>query len=586
MRLARRLAAVVLAAGLVALATPAADPAKPGAKLTPEQKQKLKELTPEQRQKLKAKLKEKQKGKAAEVAPAVPAPKRVPKKPTAPKLTPRPAADMVAFVDAEITARLAADKVTASPAAADAEFLRRVTLDLTGVIPSAADAKAFLDSTDPDKKVALIDKLLADPAFGRHLADIWQAKLLPRDSDNRFVNREPFADWVAAKFNANTPWDQFTRELLTATGSPDDNPATIFFMANRSADKLADAVGTHFLGLQIGCAQCHNHPFTDWKQTDYWGLAMFFGKVQPRPPSRPNQVKAGATPNPGGVIELAGPSRVKDFFPESTQKVPPKFLGGDAPTLSAGEPYRPVMAEWLTSGESPFFAQAFVNRAWAQLFGRGLAPLDDLDPDNPATHPELFAALTDQFRATGYDVKQLYRTLALTAAYQRTSKPTAGNASDTTFYSHMAVKVLSPEQLHDSLAAVVPMPGADKSDKRPAVGQYRRPGQRDTFVQFFLAGAPVANPAEYEAGIPQALRLMNSRVIGNPKAVGAFLMPGSGMRPERVLNEMYLAVLSRRPTPSEFDKLSAYHADNGGGAAAYADILWALVNSSEFALVR
>ncbi len=581
MRLARRLAAAFLAAGLVVLAAPAADPALPGAKLTPEQKQKLKNLTPEQKQKLRAKFKEKQATEAVD-----PAPKPTAKKPAAPKATPRPAADMVAFVDAQVAARLAADKVTASPAATDAEFLRRVTLDLTGVIPSATDAKAFLDSTAADKKAVLVDKLLADPAFGRHQADIWQAKLLPRDSDNRYVRREPFADWVAGKLNANTPWDQFTRELLTATGSPDDNPATIFFLANRSADKLADAVGTHFLGLQIGCAQCHNHPFTAWKQTDYWGLAMFFGKVQPRPPARPNQVKAGDTPFPGGVTELAGPSRVKDFFPESAKKVPPKFLGGDAPKLTAAEPYRPAMAEWLTGGESPYFAQAFVNRAWAQLFGRGLAPLDDLDPDHPATHPEVFNALTEQFRATGYDVKQLYRTLALTAAYQRTSKPTAGNASDTTLYSHMAVKVLSPEQLYDSLAAIVPMPGADKADKRPAAGPYRRPGQRDQFVQFFLAGASVPNPSEYEAGIPQALRLMNSRVIGNPKAVGAFLMPGSGMRPERVLPEMYLAVLSRRPTPAEVETLSAYHAGHGGGAAAYADVLWALVNSSEFAVVR
>lgn len=605
MRFRRRVGLAVLFAFAGALAVDAADPAKPG-KLTPAQKEKLKDaakagekLTPEQREKLIAKLKdltpeqkqklrEKFKGRTPEKAaePAKPTGPVVPPKPAPPKAVVRPVGDVVQAVDAEIAAKLSAEKVTASPRADDAEFLRRVSLDLTGVIPTADEARAFLDSTDSDKRAKLIDRLLESPRFGQHQADIWTAKLLPRLSDNRFVERQPFTDWVAAEFNKNTPWDKFTTTLLTATGPADSNPAATFFQANRSADKLTDAVGTHFLGVQIACAQCHNHPYTDWKQTDYWGVAAFFEKVTARPPVNPKTALVKDAPKPG-VTELAGRTRMKDFFPESAKQVPPKFLGDSAPALASSEPYRPALAEWLTSGRSPYFAQAFVNRAWAQLFSRGLVdPIDDLDPTHPATHPEAFAALSEQFRATGYDVKRVYRTIALTEAYQRSSKPTAGNESDKALYSHMAVKVLSPEQLFDSLAAVVPMPGQTGPAKATGAAKAnggiipRAAQQRDQFVQFFLAGADMANAAEYEAGIPQALRLMNSKLLGNPKAAQQFV----GSTARETLETMYLATLSRRPTDAEVARVTAYHAENGPTATA--DVLWALINSSEFALVR
>ncbi len=565
--------------------------------LTPAQREKLKaklaeqggKLTPEQREKLKARL-EGKKGAGKPAPAATPAKKPVtPTAPPPPRPKPLPAPEVAKLIDAEIDAKLAADNLKPGPLADDAEFLRRVSLDLVGVIPTADEARAFLDSTDPAKREKLIDALLASPNFGRRQADIWTAKLVPRDTDTKFVPREVFAEWFAKRVNEGATWDKLTAEIVGADGPLEENPATVFFIANRHIDKLTDAVGTHFLGVQIACAQCHKHPYTDWKQDDYWGLAAFFEKVQAKPVSNPNRTtKPGE--RPAGVVEGAGLRGKKDeFFPAGAKHLPPKFLGAEAPTLSATAPYRPALSAWLTTGRTPYFSQAYVNRAWAQLFGRGLVnPVDDLDPDHAATHPKLFEALAGQFYATGFDIKQLYKALALSNAYQRTSKVASAKADEPS-YATMMVKVMSPEQLYDSLAAVVPAtvsvaaPNPKSNNKAlPAADQLRN--RREGFVTFYLAGSETPNAAEYEAGIPQALRLMNSRLIGSPKAVEPYAPKGSS--PAAAVPELVLAALSRRPTSEELGRFTAYYREHGANAAAYADILWALLNSSEFALVR
>ena len=285
-----------------------------------------------------------------------------------------------------------------------------------------------------------------------------------------------------------------------------------------------------------------------------------------------------------GVREGNGPSRTKEFFPESTKKVAPKFLEGAEPKLSASEPHRPALAKWLTSAENPYFAKAMVNRTWAQLFGSGVVnPVDDMHVDNLPSHPELLATLANQFIATGFDVKQLYRTICNSQAYQRTSKPSAGNETDRKLFSHMTVKVLMPEQLFDSLKSITNFTAPAKPGAKLQAALGRGPvTPRDSFVQFFLAGAEHANTTEYEAGIPQALRLMNSRIAGNPAAAKAFVKPGA--KPPEIIEEMYLAVLSRRPTPDEVTKLTDYLKSNT--ATGYPDVLWVLLNSSEFTLVR
>jgi hypothetical protein len=272
------------------------------------------------------------------------------------------------------------------------------------------------------------------------------------------------------------------------------------------------------------------------------------------------------------------------MLPESARTVPAKFLQAEQPSLNKSDPYRPVLAKWLTSPANPFFARSMVNRTWAQLLGRGFVnPIDDMHEGNEPSHPELLDALTADFAASGFDLKHLIRSVCNTKAYQRSSKPTAGNEADEELFSRMAVKVLSPEQLFDSLAAVTGSAGeVGRGRDRAVKGQ--QPGARERFVLFFLAGAEQASTTEYEAGIPQALRLMNSRIVGNPAAVRQFAPAGA--KPAEVVEKLYLATLSRRPTEAEAKKLADYVAKAGSPTEAYGDILWALVNSSEFTMVR
>ena len=485
------------------------------------------------------------------------------------------------MIDRHIDARLQKDNLPPSAPATDADFLRRVYLDITGVIPSYEKAKAFLDDKASNKRERLVDELLSDVNYGRKQSDIWAAKLFTVDSANKFVQKEPFAAWIKEQFNANTPWNTFVSSIVTATGSVDENPAVTYFLSNRSVDKLTDTTGQHFLGVRISCAQCHNHPFTATKQTEYWGMAAFYSKVIPEKPGNAN---TGADNAKLGVTEGKVKSKTKDFFPESAKNVPAKFFGGDEPKLSSTEPYRPALAKWLTAAENPYFAKAMVNRTWAQFFGNGIVdPVDDMIEKNKPSHPELLADLTADFVRGGFDIKYLIKSIVLSQAYQRTCKPAGSNKEDDQLFSHMAVKMLTPAELYDSLAMVTGG-GAGGDAKRPGAAAVKgmQTGPRANFINFFLAGAEEFRSTEYEAGIPQALRLMNSKIAGNPAALKQF---GTG-KPADVLEKMYLTTLARRPTDAEVQKLTAHLAKAGSTVEGYGDILWALLNSSEFTMVR
>jgi hypothetical protein len=478
-------------------------------------------------------------------------------------------------IDQQILQKLNANGIPTSPRADDAEFLRRAYLDIAGVIPAPEKAAAFLDNKDAAKRAQLVDELLASTAYGRHMADIWTTLLIPKNSDNRRLRNEPMRDWLEEAFNKDRPWDKVVTDLITASGTEEENGAVTFFIANPTVDKMTDDACRLFLGVQLQCAQCHNHPFTAWKQTEYWGMAAFFTKVRLQNAGK----KAAKNQNAVNVTE-EGRGRPK--LPDSAKIVPAKFLGGAEPRISTSDPARPVLAAWVTAPDNPFFARAMTNRMWAQFFGRGLVhPVDDIRDDNPGLYPELFKELSDGFAASGFDLKQLIRAICASEAYNRTSKPNAKNAADGSLFSHMTVKVLSPEQLYDSLTAVhgSPLKMEEKGGKGAAVKGKLNNG-RDAFVAFFGVGDD-ADPTEYQAGIPQALRLMNS----NQFAGGHLLTEASKAKTQAgVVEELYLGTLSRRPTAAEHDTMAAYVRKHKDPKDASADILWALLNSSEFTL--
>jgi hypothetical protein len=514
-------------------------------------------------------------------ANAKPAPTDI--KPPAAPSHPMPTAALAGLIDRAIDQRLASAEVKPSPDAPDAEFFRRVSLDITGVIPTAEKAAAFLDDRSPDKRARLIDELLQSPNYGRHMADIWTTLMYPIDSDNRFIAKAPLHEWLEEKFNADLHWDRMAYELITATGEPDTNGATVYAASNRGVDKMTDSIGKLFLGVQIQCAQCHNHPFTHWKQAEYWGLAQFFYKVNV---SNPRPAKNGGTLT---VSEEGRINRKVNPVPESAKDVAPKLLGGDTLKLDSSKPYRPVLASWICTPSNPYFAKAFVNRLWAQFMGRGLVnPVDDLSVENEPTHPDLLAALAKEFADSGFDVKHLVRGITNSKTYQRTSKPVGDNRDDRTLYSHRAIKVLSGEQLFDSLIAVIgPVGGKDAGLRKN--GQKGGPqGPRDQFALFFQGGDN-APPTTYEAGIPQALRLMNSPLMATARLTNVATRAAEITRatpPEKAIEKLYLTTMSRRPTADETQKMTEFVRKHQDPKAAYGDVLWVLLNSSEFALNR
>ena len=247
------------------------------------------------------------------------------------------------LIDQQIDERLRAENVPASPRSEDAEFLRRVSLDITGRIPTPAKAASFLDSKDPSKRAKLVDELLASSDYGRHQADIWQALLLNKDSDNRRLDTTPLVSWLQDAFNKNQPWSKTVHDIVTASGDQEVNAAVTYFLSQNTVDKMTDNATKVFLGVQLQCAQCHNHPFTDWKQTEYWGMAAFFMKVQTT-----NVQKAAKNGDPLIVTESAtakaGKKGKKGKLPDSAKIVPPKFLNGASPRVAgeARSPFSPI----------------------------------------------------------------------------------------------------------------------------------------------------------------------------------------------------------------------------------------------------
>jgi hypothetical protein len=484
----------------------------------------------------------------------------------APKLD---APALARLIDVNIHKRLTAEQIPTSPRTDDAEFLRRVYLDIHGVIPTLDQARAFLESAAPDRRARLVDELLGGPRFAGHFADIWTNHLYPANANQR-IKPEALVRWLEHGFQTKT-WDRLVHDLVSATGSQEQNGAVTYMLKGRftlSVTEMTDLTSRYFLGVQLNCAQCHNHPFASWKQSDYWGVASFFTQIQ-----RLKPVVAFTT-----ITETNVDLRK---LPESEMLRAPRFLGGDAFKAAPEQSLRKALADWMVSRDNPFFARAMVNRMWAHFFGRGLVhPVDDMHEGHPPSHPELLDALTEQFKANGFDLKYLCRAICQSETYQRTSKPKEGNAKDDKLFSRMLIKVLTPEQLFDSLVVATGNAGNRSAAGKPINNP------RAEFVNYFRSEGDI-DPTSYGRGIPQALRLMNSGQFLGPRTEALVMMQmvPAGTDPAQAVERLYLRVLSRRPSATE-SKLMLKHLEQPGAERQqlYAEIVWALLNSSEFSL--
>jgi hypothetical protein len=410
---------------------------------------------------------------------------------------------------------------------------------------------------------------LGSPRYAAHFADIWHNHLYPANANQR-IKPEALVRWLEHGFQTKT-WDRLVHDLMTASGSQEENGAVTYMLKGRftlSVTEMTDLTSRSFLGVRLNCAQCHNHPFAAWKQSDYWGMAAFFTQIQ-----RLKPVIAFTT-----ITETNVDPRK---LPEADLLREPKFLGGAVLKAGPEQSLRKALADWMVSKDNPFFARAMVNRMWGHFLGRGLVhPVDDMHDDNASSHPELLVTLTEQFKANGFDLRYLCRAICISETYQRTSKPIAGNAKDDKLFSRMLIKVMTPEQLFDSLVVAT----GNAGNRTPTGKPINNP--RAEFVNFFR-GEGDEDPTSYSRGIPQALRLMNSGQFLGPRSeafVAKQIVPPE-TRAVQAVEQIYLRVLSRRPSAEE-SKLMVKYLEQPGAERQqlYAEIVWALLNSSEFSL--
>jgi hypothetical protein len=494
---------------------------------------------------------------------------------------PRPAE--ANFADKHVWDKLERLGIPPSELATDEAFLRRVFLDTIGTLPTAAEASAFLVDASPDKRAKLIDKLLDRSEY----ADFWAMKwsdILKVDKDAVTPQGAvAMTRWVRKQLAENRPYDQFARDIVTAKGSTTAEGPAALFKSLGTPEVAARSISQIFLGVRIECAECHHHPSEKWSQDDYWALAGMFSGVARKPlPGGSEAViwKAGAD---------LGPKVGKGKKAVVKEGVPARSLGAPATTFAPSDDRRLNFAEWMTAPENPYFATVIVNRLWAHYFGRGLVePIDDIRATNPASNEPLLTALIAHLREQKYDLKAFTKALLLSRAYQLSSKPTAGNATDEQNFSHAAVKPMPAEVLLDAVSQVTG--AAEKFNGWPE--GYRAIQVWDNRMPsyfFRIFGRPVRfSVCECERGtdpsITQALHLMNSPEIAEKiraRTGTARTLADSEKKPEVIIDELFLGALSRRPTDAERVKLLAVFAD-GDRRAAIEDVLWALLNSKEF----
>jgi hypothetical protein len=505
---------------------------------------------------------------------------------------------MAAKIDKRIADAWEKDHVTPAAPADDAEFLRRVYLDLAGRIPSVSEARAFLKDSSADKRERLVDKLLDGPLYVRHFGNYWKQLLVPEEITNaQFRLLLPgFETWIRRELARNVGYDKLARDLLTAplggagppqqllanTGEPS---ALAYYVAKDVApENLAASSARVFLGVRVECAQCHNHPFAEWKREQFWGYAAFFAGVQKR--NLGNQPIPAPEKTDLHEIKMAGTDKV----------IQAAFLNGAKPEWQGQRSGRATLADWMTGPDNPYFARAGVNRMWYYFFGTGVIdPVDEMvGGESENSHPELLDELAKDFAAHHFDLKYLIRVITATKAYQLSSSRADKSQDESHLFARKALRGMTAEQLFDSIAEAV----GYRDDGPVGPGPFGPANSpRGQFISKFTNQGE--KPVEAQTSILQALSLMNGRLVADGTSFDArrsTLLDGLVNFPEGTtasrIETLYLATLSRKPTAKEADRMRTY-IESGGAAktdqptaeqknAALADVLWVLLNSGEF----
>ena len=498
------------------------------------------------------------------------------------------------FIDELVFANLKRIGIPPSGVCDDSTFLRRVSLDVGGRLPTEEEAQAFLNNNDPGKRDAVIDVLLRSSGYADFFAGKW-AMLLhnKRDLASDTVSNFAFHSWIRDSLLANTPYDVMVRDLLAATGEITTNPAVAWFKRVKEPKQQLEDVAQLFLGVRMQCVQCHHHPFERWGQQDYYSLAAFFSQIGR---------KLSSTPEEETIFHKRGIAQAENK--KTKQQVRPAGLGGGQLEIAPDEDPRLRLAEWMREKTNPFFAKALVNRYWKHFFRRGLVdPEDDIRDTNPPTNPELLDALAAKFVQSGYDLKELIRTITQSTTYQLSSVLNEYNGIDQQNFSRYYPRRLPAEVLLDAIDGLTGTP-TNFPDLPPGTRAVSLPDNsyNRTTALLKVFGRPEGlSVCECErvdsASLSQSLHLLNSADIKG-KLSGANgraerLVKAGGTDAEKIRG-LYFTAFARPPSAEEIREAEEYLkrplTDARGEPMdplkakrnSLEDLIWALMNAKEF----
>ncbi|MEM8943774.1 MAG: DUF1549 domain-containing protein [Planctomycetota bacterium] len=507
-----------------------------------------------------------------------------------------PASDYVAVqVDRAITQEVFDESTDVAPLCDDETFLRRAYLDIVGDIPTPEESIAFLLDPTADKRARLVDRLLDDPHYGQNWARYWRDVVFYRAQEDRarIAANAMVAD-LATQLNESEGWDQIASDFITARGDVREDGHTAIIMAQdgRTEETTAE-ISRIFLGIQIQCAQCHDHPYDRWKREQFHELAAFFPRIGVRAvrevTKRSFEVYASdrftnrqrrADNDRRPSSEHRMPNLDRPELPGDLMK--PKFFltSASLPYALTDDERREQLSEWLTGSE--WFSIALVNRMWAELVGEPFYPsIDDIGPDREPTAPTAMKLLAKKFAESGHDVKWLISTICNTEAYQRQARPRRG-PTGTSFAANVPQRLRSDQLFNVFYTA---LGAVEEVGRYSGYGGRGRSGPRDEFAALF--GYDPSEPREgISATIPQSLALMNGDQLNryiNPRKPNALRKLLADIDDnESLIVELYLRCFSREPTDDELARVMAYCDEVGKRSEAFEDVLWALVNSAEF----
>ncbi|MFP6573950.1 MAG: DUF1553 domain-containing protein [Pirellulaceae bacterium] len=502
----------------------------------------------------------------------------------------------------------------------DSEFLRRVYLDFLGRIPMATEVQFFQQQTDIHKRVQTIDRLLQRPEHARHMQHVFDVTLMQR-LPNKHVPVEQWQDYLYQSFQQNISWQQLTWDLLSATGAQAESRSAARFLLDRELkpELVARAIGRVFLGRDLECAQCHNHPtIEDYPQQHYYGLVSFFSRAYLFSDPKNKESSIGE--------KAEGTTKFTSVFTNEEATTFPRIL--DLPVIADPpadkEPYlaKPdkntrgipkysrlqQLPEAITRADNIAYRQNIANRLWYLMMGRGLVePLDMFHEGNAPTHPELLKLIADDLHQHQYDIRYFLKQLALTKAYQRSSLSKAGEEPEAPRYSAAHMKPLSAEQLAWSAMQAT---GLLETTRRATIKSFATPKKEDTspvvadgisyeihlettvnkklqehVASFVTAFSRIDQPGEFNATANQAL------FLGNAPLISAWLLPADNNLTTRLVaetdsdklaKELYLCVLSRLPSPTETEQVTRFLGEFPERTTTVQELIRALLCSAEF----